>query len=142
MILGLDEGLPLLGRVLVAFALGLLPGWAREHSRRASGLRTYPLVAVGACGFLSAGRLGLAANLGAQANVVAALLTGIGFLGSGVILRGRGKIRGATDAVGFWVATAIGAAAAYDLFGLAAVMSLLTFAALRSHRGVEKEARR
>jgi putative Mg2+ transporter-C (MgtC) family protein len=97
---------------------------------------------MGACGFLIAGRLALQADLGAQANAVAALLTGIGFLGAGAILRGPGKITGQTDAVGFWVATAIGAAVAYDLFGLAVVMSLLTFAALRLHRGTAKEARR
>lgn len=99
-----------LGRVLlalaIAFALGTLIGAERQYRQRTAGLRTNVLVTVGAAGFVS---LGLALNAAqGAAQVLAYVISGIGFLGAGVIMKEGTNVRGLNTAATLWCSAAVG----------------------------------
>jgi putative Mg2+ transporter-C (MgtC) family protein len=93
-------------------ALLVLPlGWERDQRSRSAGLRTYPLLSVSVCGFLLvAQRTGGPAE---QADALYGVLLGMGFVGSGAIVRSPAHSHGLSTAVSLWVAGAIGASLAY-----------------------------
>lgn len=96
-----------------AFLMGGLIGLERQFRQRTAGLRTNVLVAVGAAIFVDmANRLG--GNDGAV-RVVAYVVSGIGFLGAGVIMREEGSVRGLNTAATLWASAAVGACAGADL---------------------------
>ena len=96
-----------------AFVLGGLIGLERQYRQRTAGLRTNVLVAVGAAVFVDmANRLD--GHAGAV-HVAAYVVSGIGFLGAGVIMKGDGNIRGLNTAATLWGAAAVGACAGADL---------------------------
>ncbi len=96
-----------------AFVLGGLIGLERQYRQRTAGLRTNVLVAVGAAVFVDmANRLD--GHAGAV-HVAAYVVSGIGFLGAGVIMKGDGNIRGLNTAATLWGAAAVGACASADL---------------------------
>lgn len=96
-----------------AFLLGGAIGLERQHRQRTAGLRTNVLVAVGAAIFVDmANRLG--GHDGAL-HVVAYVVSGIGFLGAGVIMREEGNVRGLNTAATLWGSAAVGACAGADL---------------------------
>jgi len=123
----------------VAFLLGIPVGWDREHEDFGPGLRTYPLVAMGACAYLEIGQWAFRGNVDAQARVFQALVSGIGFIGAGAIIKGREKIHGLATAVSLWVTVSVGIAASYRLFALAAVLSATTLAALRLLKPLKRQ---
>ena len=124
------EELPrILLNLAVAFALGLPIGWERGDSSR-PGLRTYPLLAMGACAYIEIGQFAFHNNIDAEARVFQGLVSGIGFIGAGAILKGRVKVRGLATAVSLWVTVAVGVAAAYQMFALAIVLSGTTLLVL------------
>ena len=128
---GLDQLPGMLLRLAVAFALGLPVGWEREHRALSPGLRTFPLVATGACAFLLIAQHVFPGDAGAQAYAFQAVLSGIGFIGGGAIIKGKGNIKGIATAVCIWITAAVGAAVAYRLYLLGATLSLATLAALQ-----------
>jgi putative Mg2+ transporter-C (MgtC) family protein len=93
----------------VAFVLGTAIGFERQWRQRSAGLRTVVLVAVGAAGFADLGYR-LNGNLGA-ASLIAYVVSGIGFLGAGVILKDGASIRGLNTAATIWASAAVGACA-------------------------------
>jgi putative Mg2+ transporter-C (MgtC) family protein len=105
-------------RLVIAAALTGAVGLEREWRERAAGLRTHMLVGVGSALFTLVSAYGFNSFLASGANVVRAdpsriaaqIVTGIGFLGAGAILRQGLTIRGLTTAAGLWVAAAIGMA--------------------------------
>jgi len=115
-----------------AFVLGGLIGLERQYRQRTAGLRTNVLVAVGAAVFVDmANRLDSHAG---AVHVAAYVVSGIGFLGAGVIMKGDGNIRGLNTAATLWGAAAVGACAGADLIleaALAAVFVLLGNTLLR-----------
>ena len=129
-------------RLLVALLLALPIGWERELAARSAGLRTFPLVALAACGYvlLALGVVGDAPE--AQARVLQGLMTGIGFIGGGAILKSKEHVHGTATAAGIWVTGAIGAAAAYGSFGLAILLSALTIGVLGVLGAIERRALR
>lgn len=97
----------------VAFVLGGIIGLERQYRQRTAGLRTNVLVAVGAAIFVDmANRLG---GHDGAIHVVAYVVSGIGFLGAGVIMREEGNIRGLNTAATLWGSAAVGACAGADL---------------------------
>ncbi|MFJ9893527.1 MgtC/SapB family protein [Streptomyces sp. NPDC091280] len=99
-------------RIFVAIVLGAAIGMERQWRLRTAGIRTNALVSVGACLFVFMGAVGLGENPGADPTRVAAqVVSGIGFLGAGVILRDGINIRGLTTAATLWCAAAIGSLA-------------------------------
>jgi putative Mg2+ transporter-C (MgtC) family protein len=128
---GWDELPRILLDLAVAFALGFPVGWDRERQNAAPGLRTFPLLAMGACAYLEIGQLVFRDDVDAQARVFQALVSGIGFIGAGAIIKDRGEVHGLATAVSLWVTVSVGIAASYELYALAAVLSATTLVALR-----------
>lgn len=105
--------LELVLRVLLAAVLGGAVGYDRQVRQKPAGIRTHMLVAAGAALFFSAavlilGDAAIADMRGDAVRVPAAIVTGVGFLGAGAILRYGERVRGLTTAAGIWVVAAIG----------------------------------
>ncbi|MBY0294838.1 MAG: MgtC/SapB family protein [Methylobacterium sp.] len=118
----LDTGLSL----LVAFALGTLIGAERQYRQRTAGLRTAVLVAVGAAAFVDLG-MRLNGNPGAV-SITAYVVSGVGFLGAGVIMKEGMNVRGLNTAATLWGSAATGAFAGADLLGEAVLVALAVLA--------------
>ncbi|MBB4351172.1 MgtC/SapB family protein [Aliirhizobium cellulosilyticum] len=123
--------LPHLAALVFAYLLALPIGWDRERNERSAGLRTFPLVAIAACGFIQAAETVTAGNAEATARVVEGLINGVGFIGGGAILVGKASTRGTATATSLWATGAIGAAVGLGAFDTAIVLSVATFATLR-----------
>ncbi|MGE4222297.1 MAG: MgtC/SapB family protein [Vicinamibacterales bacterium] len=106
----------------VAFAMGTLIGVERQYRQRTAGLRTNVLVAVGAAIFVDMANR-LTGHDGAV-RVVAYVVSGIGFLGAGVIMREEGNVRGLNTAATLWGTAAVGACAGADLI-LEAILGMV-----------------
>lgn len=110
-----------------AFVLGGLIGLERQYRQRTAGLRTNVLVALGAAIFVDmANRLG--GHEGAN-HVLAYVVSGIGFLGAGVIMREEGNVRGLNTAATLWGSAAVGACAGADLIVEAILATVFVLAA-------------
>lgn len=118
-------------RVAVAFALAIPIGWERHESERSLGLRTFPIVAIGACGFMLIAKNVPGASAETQARLIQGLLGGIGFIGGGAILKEGANVRGLATASSIWCTGAIGAAVAFERIEIAVVLSLITYLTLR-----------
>jgi putative Mg2+ transporter-C (MgtC) family protein len=118
-------------RVAIAFALAMPIAWERHKSDRDLGLRTFPIVAIGACGFMLTVKHLPGATPDMQSRVLQGLLSGIGFIGGGAILKHGTNVRGLATAASIWCTGAIGAAVAYGREEIAIVLSTITFATLR-----------
>ena len=115
-----------------AFIFGGLIGLERQYRQRTAGLRTNILVAVGAAIFVDAANR-LTGHEGAV-HVMAYVVSGIGFLGAGVIMREEGNVRGINTAATLWASGAVGACAGADLIleaGLATIFVLAANTLLR-----------
>jgi putative Mg2+ transporter-C (MgtC) family protein len=119
-------------RLLSAVVLGGLVGLEREAAGKAAGLRTHMLVALGAAlALVVAYRMEMPSA--DQSRVIQGLVTGIGFLGGGAILKltDERRIRGLTTAAGIWMTASIGIAAGAGMLTTACMATLLTFVVLR-----------
>jgi len=118
-------------KLLLSFFLGGLLGFERELQRKPAGLRTHILVSLSATLFtllsLSFGSAGSQYTNTDLSRVAAAVLSGIGFIGTGVILGGKDRTDGITTAASIWMATAIGMAVGIGEYGLAMAATFLTF---------------
>lgn len=119
-------------RVAIAFVLAVPIGWERHKSERNLGLRTFPIVAVGACGFMLIAKAMPGSDAETQARLIQGLLGGIGFIGGGAILKEGTNVRGLATAASIWCTGAIGAAVAFEREEIALVLSLIMFFTLRS----------
>lgn len=109
-------------RVLVSVALGAAIGLERQWRLRTAGIRTNALVSAGSALFVMIGAVGLGEDPAADPTRVAAqVVSGIGFLGAGVILRDGGNIRGLTTAATLWCAAAVGSLSGAGLEELAVI---------------------
>ncbi|MEI7430993.1 MAG: MgtC/SapB family protein [Betaproteobacteria bacterium] len=111
----------------VAFVMGGLIGLERQYRQRTAGLRTNVLVAIGAAIFVDMGNH-LGGHEGAV-HVIAYVVSGIGFLGAGVIMREEGNVRGLNTAATLWGSAAVGACAGADLILEALIATLFVLAA-------------
>jgi putative Mg2+ transporter-C (MgtC) family protein len=98
-------------RIFCAIALGAAIGLERQWRLRTAGIRTNALVSVGASLFVIVGSVGLTGPDADPTRVAAQIVSGIGFLGAGVIIRDGMKIRGLTTAATLWCAAAVGSLA-------------------------------
>ena len=114
-----------------AFLLALPIAWEREHSTRIMGLRTFSLVAVASCGYVLIATRVVGFDADPQARIIQGLMTGIGFIGGGAILKQGSNVRGTATAVSIWMTGALGAAVAYSELEIAVLLSTLNFLTLR-----------
>ncbi len=123
--------LPHLISLAVAYILALPIGWNREKEERSAGLRTFPLVAIATCGFIEAAEGLTRNNPEATARVVEGLITGMGFIGGGAILRLKDSVKGTATAASLWVTGAIGVSAGLQAYDVAVMLSIITLITLR-----------
>lgn len=123
-------------RLLLAAGLGAAIGIEREFRRKPAGLRTNMLIAVGAALFTT-----VSVQLGAISNtpdrIAAQIVTGIGFLGAGAILRRDRSVHGMTTAATIWVNAAVGMAAGAGEYAMAAVATAITLIVLAALQPLE-----
>lgn len=119
----------MLTRLVAAFLLGAVLGLERERERRPAGLRTHLLVCVASClfGMLSLVAAGTEHDSG---RIAAQVVTGIGFLGAGAIMRHGSTVRGLTTAATLWMAAAIGLTLGLGWYPAALVATVLALLAL------------
>ena len=115
-------------RLLLAAALGAAIGLEREYRRKPAGLRTNILIGLGSALFTS---ISMAMTAGGGSDRIAAqVVTGVGFLGGGAILRSGSNVHGMTTAATIWVNAAIGVAAGTGQVALATLTTALTLVVL------------
>src|SRR5271166_3505760 len=109
-----------------AFVLGALIGAERQYRQRQGGLRTNTLVALGAAAFVDIG-MHLNGNAGAV-QIIAYVVSGVGFLGAGVIMKEGGNVWGLNTAATLWGSAAVGACAGADLAAEAVMLTAFVLA--------------
>jgi putative Mg2+ transporter-C (MgtC) family protein len=122
-----DELLRLVIAIAASYLLALPVGWERKrHSHAYVGLRVFPLVAVGACVYVFLGQqLFTGEQEREQSQVLQGLMTGIGFIGAGAIIKHARDVRGVATAAAVWTTGAIGAAVAYGYYPIAIALSVI-----------------
>lgn len=126
-------------RLLLAAALGALIGLEREWNQKAAGLRTNTLIALGSALFtLMSIELSPRGTPADPTRIASQIVTGIGFLGGGAILRYGGSVKGLTTAATIWVNAAIGVACGGGEYRVAGVAALTTLIVLRLLLPIER----
>jgi putative Mg2+ transporter-C (MgtC) family protein len=108
--------------LMTAFVLGTLIGAERQYRQRSAGLRTNVLVAVGAAAFVDLGNRLTGAN--GSVRVIAYVVSGIGFLGAGAIMKEGMNVRGLNTAATLWASAAVGSCAGADMVAQAALLTV------------------
>lgn len=122
-------------RLLCAMAVGMIIGTEREYTNRPAGLRTHILVALGACVVTITGQMLFMqySALGSSpdpARLSAQVITGVGFLGAGTILRQGSHVKGLTTAASLWAVACLGIAAGFGYYGIAIAGMVFIFITL------------
>jgi len=120
----------ILEKIGLSYLLTAAIGWDREREARSTGIRTFPIVGMATCGFLLI--LGNQPDAAAQSRVLQGLVTGIGFIGGGAILKDGGTVHGTATAASIWNAGVIGSAVAMQRYEIAIVLTVLNLFALRA----------
>jgi putative Mg2+ transporter-C (MgtC) family protein len=123
----------------LAFALALPVGWDREKTVRSLGLRTFPTVSMASCGYVLLAMAAMGNSQDAGARLVQGLITGIGFLGGGAILKNDGRVSGTATAASIWTTGAVGAAIALDQYVVGVGVALINFLTLRFLTPIQSE---
>lgn len=118
------------GLLLASFVLCSFIGFERQFRQKAAGYRTHVLVGIGTCAFTLISAYGFAGVLENDvrldpSRISAQIVSGIGFLGAGVIFKGRNMVRGLTTAATIWVTAAVGMACGAGMLLLAAMLTAL-----------------
>lgn len=135
------EGWVQVVELVLAFVLASLIGLEREMRQKSAGLRTHTLVGVGAALFVLVSKYGFTDVLGEHvvldpSRVAAQIVSGIGFIGGGIIFVRRDVVSGLTTAASIWLTAAVGAAAGAGLPLLAVLGTILFFAAVPGYSAV------
>lgn len=120
----------ILGRIALTYFLTAVIGWEREKEAHSAGLRTFPLVGIASCGYLLI--LGANSNSADQSRVLQGLITGIGFVGGGAILKEGTTVRGTATAASVWNAGVIGASVAMQHYTIAITLAAVNLFTLRA----------
>ena len=118
-------------RIFVAGILGGLIGFEREFRAKEAGVRTHFIVALGSALFMVISQYAFAGRFDA-ARVAAQVVSGIGFIGAGVIIFQKNVIRGITTAAGLWVAAAIGLGCGAEMYSVAIAATIMTILVLET----------
>lgn len=114
-------------KIALAFALGAVLGVEREYRSKPAGFRTMIMITLGACLFTI---LSFRINPTTPDRIAANIITGIGFIGAGVIFKEGMKVSGLTTAATIWVAAAIGMAVGYGAYHLAIILTVVVLGTL------------
>lgn len=113
-------------RIVLSCFLGGLIGWERERHRNivSAGIRTYGAIALGSCAF---GILSMALNDSDPTRIAAQVVSGIGFLGGGIIFRQGDYVTGLTTAATLWATASVGLAVSFGYYFMASSTAVLIF---------------
>lgn len=115
-----------LAQMAFAYLLAFPTAVNREAQESTAGIRTFPLVAVATCGYMLIG-LSITSSEEATARLIAGLVTGMGFIGGGAILKQGGKVSGLATAAALWSTGAIGIAVAWHRYEVAIALCVINF---------------
>lgn len=117
--------LALVARAALAAALGFIIGWERERKGSPAGDRTYAMISLGAASFTA---IGVDDYPDRAAQIIAGVVTGVGFLGAGVIMRqATGEVRGLTTAASMWAVASIGVVVGTGDYIMGVLLAALIF---------------
>lgn len=134
-LLNFDMTLELLitGKMMIALILGAIIGFDREMHGKSAGIRTYAAVSVGST-ILTSVAAHIANDPSAASRIVANIITGIGFLGAGIIYRdGKGTSQGLTTAATVWCTAAVGVAVGLNMFVIAVGATAILYGLICLH---------
>ncbi len=141
----IDVNVIILFRIILAVILAFIPGIERELTGKFAGLRTHILVSVGACVFTILSIYGFQMKIGAEvlvqndpARIAAQVITGIGFIGAGTVMRHGSNVFGITTAATLWMCAAIGMSCGCGEYMTALIASVATLIVLILIRRLEK----
>jgi len=118
------------GRMLLALALALPIARERETHDVSAGLRTFPIVAIGSCGLILLARAVLGPASDQQTHVLQGLVTGVGFIGGGAIIKANDRVHGTATAACIWATAIIGASVGFGQSEIAIVLAVVVFVTL------------
>ena len=124
----------------ISYALAFPIGWDREREDRSAGIRTFPIVAIGSCGLAMIGTNITGASPDTYSRILQGLVTGIGFVGGGAILKERGSVSGTATAASIFNIGIVGAAVGFGMYHIAITLSLVNYLTLRFLLPFKKEA--
>jgi putative Mg2+ transporter-C (MgtC) family protein len=138
-----DQLLVFLSSLAVSYLLALPVGWERKAKSHAHvGLRVFPLIAVAACTYSFLGQqLFSGQDAKEQSDVLQGLMTGIGFVGAGAIVKDRGGAYGLATAAGIWTTGAIGASVSYGFYVIAIMLCVGSLLILRVQPWLRRKVR-
>ncbi len=120
----------MVGQLVISATFGSIIGMEREYHQKVAGFRTHFLVALGSTLFTILSRIG-ATTWGPgtidPTRIAAQIITGIGFIGAGAIMRKEDKIEGLTTAAGIWMTAAIGMAVGVGMYFVSAICIILLY---------------
>ncbi len=123
----------------IALALALPLALNREAGTTGgAGLRTFPLVAIASCAFMLLAR-SVFDTAEAEARVMYGIVTGIGFIGGGAIVKQSGRVGGTATAAGLWNTSAIGVSVAYSRYEVAIILAVVNFVIFKYMTYFKKE---
>jgi putative Mg2+ transporter-C (MgtC) family protein len=132
--------------MLVSTLLGTLVGWERQLGRKPAGMRTHALVCIGSTMFVLVTHHAVRDMAGTNVHLqldptrmIHGVITGVGFLGAGSILRTEGYVHGLTTAASVWMVAAIGVSVGVHAYPLAAIGTVVALIVLEGFRWVEKK---
>lgn len=125
-------------QIMLACICGISIGFERQYHGAQAGIRTYSLVCIGSClfGIVSTHANGAAyyQSVADPTRIAAQIVSGIGFLGAGIIFKDRSRVRGVTTAANVWVTASIGLAIAFKMFVLPIFTTVLIIFILSLNR--------
>ena len=131
--------------MLISTALGTLVGWERQMGRKPAGLRTHVLVCMGSTLFVLLTKHAMIDIVqdGGHLNtdptrIIHGVITGVGFLGAGSIMRQEGYVHGLTTAASVWIVAAVGVAVGVHAYALAVIGTVFSLIVLEGYRWVER----
>jgi putative Mg2+ transporter-C (MgtC) family protein len=122
----------------IAFLLSLPIALNREYLAKGAGLRTYPLVSIACCAFMLVA-MDVYEGSDAEARVMYGVITGMGFIGGGAIIKESGRTMGTANAAGIWLTGAIGISVAYSRYEVALVLSFIGYLIFQFGRFLKRE---
>src|SRR5713226_6205502 len=132
---------PQLLKVVFAYVLALPIGWERFKHDRSAGLRTFPLVSLASCAYMLAASQATI-DAASQSRILVGVMTGIGFIGGGSILKEANTVHGTATAASLWNMGAIGVCVSYGNYGLAALLCVVNYLSLLFLTPLEERIKR
>ena len=128
------DSLDHLVHLLVAYVLALPIGWHRAREEHSAGLRTFPLVAIASCALVQTAISVFGPTAAGNANIIQGVVTGIGFIGAGAIIRQGDLTTGHATAASIWAVGIMGAAVGYGYYDIGIILAAANLAVLAVRR--------